>query len=465
MHVGSPKSGTTGVQDTLWRNRTVLAEHGVHYPADRFDEHFLAALDLQQLSWGGLEDQAVGAVDRLVERVNDTDGTVVLSHEVLAAASAEQAERLLCALDGEVHVVFSARDLARQVPAEWQELVKHRYRVAYAEFLADLTSDTPTRPATAWFWSVQHWPDVLERWGSTLPPEHVHVVTVPRPGADRAVLTDRFWSVFGIDPAWLTDLTPRANVGLDAAAVTALRHLNERLPGDRLASEHFRPLVREAVVHRGMGGRLDKARVTLPPDLVPWAMRLSVEWVERLRRRAYDVVGDLDELLPQPDASPSPWQDPDETSSEELLEAVQQMLDLAVLSAADLFDERRDVREQRDAAAQEAQAHRAELASIRSELESARSELASARSELESARFELESARSELDRLHGDLTQERARADELVWLRQHPVHDVKRRMVDASGTHRGVAVGLDLYRAVRDRNHRRSREGTDIDSG
>ena len=424
VHVGSPKSGTTGVQDTLWRNRGVLAEHGVHYPADRFDEHFLAALDLQQLTWGGLEDQAVGVFDRLIERINAVEGSVVLSSEVFAAASAEQAQRFLGAVNGETHVVFSARDLARQIPAEWQELVKHRHRVTYADFLADLAAGSSTRRESQWFWSVQHWPQVLERWGSGLPPERVHVVTVPRPGADRSILTGRFWNLFGIDPAWLPETSPRANVGLDPAAATALRRLNERLPSDRLASRHYRPLVREAIVHRGMTGRPDTPRVTLPSQMVIWASRLCDEWVQQLHERGYDVVGDLAEL--RVDEDTSTWQDPDEVAEHELLEAGEQMLDLAVCSAAELFDQLRDVRGERDTALEESATLREELVLVR----------------------------MELDRLGSDLALTRATADELSWLREHPRDDAKRRLVVAAQGHASLRVALDLYRAVRDRTRR-----------
>ena len=65
VHVGTPKTGTSFVQDLLFQQRDALAEQGVLYPADRFDAHFLAALDLMELRWGGLEHQAVGAWDRL----------------------------------------------------------------------------------------------------------------------------------------------------------------------------------------------------------------------------------------------------------------------------------------------------------------------------------------------------------------------------------------------------------------
>ena len=35
----------------------------------------------------------------------------------------------------EVHLVYSARDLARQIPAEWQEGVKHQRKVGFDAFL------------------------------------------------------------------------------------------------------------------------------------------------------------------------------------------------------------------------------------------------------------------------------------------------------------------------------------------
>ena len=64
-----------------------------------------------------------------------------------------------------------ARDLARQIPAEWQETVKHRGRQQFRRFVADLVHDDRT-DAKGWFWKVQGMPAVLERWGAELPPEH-----------------------------------------------------------------------------------------------------------------------------------------------------------------------------------------------------------------------------------------------------------------------------------------------------
>ena len=99
LHVGTPKTGTSYLQDVLFHNRESLAEQGVHYFADRFDAHFLAALDLMDLPWGGIEEEATGAWDALAEKVRSVEnGTVIISHEILASASWQQAKHALDSL-------------------------------------------------------------------------------------------------------------------------------------------------------------------------------------------------------------------------------------------------------------------------------------------------------------------------------------------------------------------------------
>jgi hypothetical protein len=171
-------------------------------------------------------------------------------------------------------------------------------------------------------------------------------------------LVERFWRLFGVRSEWLTEESPRTNTGLDGPAATALRRLNERLPGERLASRHYRPLVREAIVHRGMGGRLGKPRITLPDSLAEWAAALTQEWIDVVQQCGYDVIGDFDELAAGSDLGP--WEDPDDAGPDELLEAVEQMLDLAVLEGAELLDQVDTARVERDAARGQLEAAQAE---------------------------------------------------------------------------------------------------------
>ena len=95
LHVGAPKTGTSFVQDILFTHRATLRERGILYPADRHDAHFLAALDLMELPWGGLEREAGGAWDRLVAEVREWPGTAIISHEILGTASRVQVARAL----------------------------------------------------------------------------------------------------------------------------------------------------------------------------------------------------------------------------------------------------------------------------------------------------------------------------------------------------------------------------------
>src|SRR4029078_6270372 len=81
MHVGAPKTGTSFLQDPLFHNPEVLAAQEVRYPVDRADGQFLAALDLMQLTWGGLEKQAGGPRAPFAEAVRGWSGTGTVIHE------------------------------------------------------------------------------------------------------------------------------------------------------------------------------------------------------------------------------------------------------------------------------------------------------------------------------------------------------------------------------------------------
>jgi hypothetical protein len=391
VHVGTPKTGTSYVQDVLFLNRDTLAEQGILYPADRFDEHFLAALDLMDLHWGGLETQAVGAWDRLAERVRAWPGTVIISHEILANATRQQVRRALESFGDpattEVHVVLSARDLVRQVPAEWQENVKHRRTFDYRSFLDKITDPARDGELASWFWGVQEVPDILDRWGGSLPPERVHLVTVPKPGAPRGLLWQRFTSVLGLDDVELELETDRANPSMGVPETTLVRRINQRVNNGVLANEDYRQLVRELLAHRTLSRRSGSPRLALPPGVRAWAVDLSETWIEDLAARGYDVAGSLDEL--RPDADAAEFSDPDAPDEGDVADA-------AMESIVTLLEEAARLRHA------EQRLHR-----------------------------DLSSALAELDRSRG------------LWFR------VKRRLVNIADENRAAAAGLAVYRRVR----------------
>jgi hypothetical protein len=320
LHVGTPKTGTSYLQDVLYRNRRVLAGHGILYAAERFDAQFLAALDLMRLPWGGLEREAVGAWDRLAEQVRGWHGdTAVISHEILAAASRSQVGRALESLghqlghelDGrgvEVHLVLSVRDLVRQIPAEWQENVKHRSGMSYARFLARITDPDRNSRIASGVWSVQEVPEILDRWGADLPPERVHLVTVPSPGGAPDLLWKRFSQAFGLEGIDLELAAERTNPSLGVPETALIRRIN-RAANRVLPPADYRPLVRELLAHQTLSQRVLSPRLALPPEQVPWVQEREAAYVAEIERRGYDVVGDLDDLRGNPTLHP--YHDPD----------------------------------------------------------------------------------------------------------------------------------------------------------
>jgi hypothetical protein len=327
LHVGTPKTGTTYLQDVLWRNRRELRRRGVHYPGRHHDAHFLAAMDLQGAT---AEEVGVaslpGAWDRLVDQVSSARGTVVVSHELFSAMGSDRIERARDALGGgELHVVCTARDLGRQLPAVWQENLKNRHTLGFAEFLDSVRNSAEGHWLGELFWRMQDVPDVLRRWAGTLPPQRVHVVTVPPAGSAPRLLWQRFATVLGVRSDDLDDASAEPNHSLGLAEAQLLRRLNLALPRD-LSWELYELTVREQVIDvlaRRSGGT---RRATLPPDQLPWVTEQAKRMVADLAEAEYQVVGDLDDLLP---TAVPPGPDPDAVSDAELL-------DVALEAAGDL---------------------------------------------------------------------------------------------------------------------------------
>ncbi|MCY7397165.1 MAG: hypothetical protein LH468_13635 [Nocardioides sp.] len=337
LHVGTPKTGTSYLQDVLHRNRSVLAGAGILYPAERFDAHFLAALDLMRMPWGGLQTEAIGAWDRLAAQVREHDGTSIVSHEILATASRQQVGRALQSVGHgvgtEVHVVLSVRDLVRQIPAEWQENVKHRSGVSYERFLRRVQDPARAGRMATWFWGVQEIPDILNRWGHDLPPERIHLVTVPAPGGPPDVLWQRFSSTFGLDGLDLNLEAERANPSLGVPETALIRRIN-RVSNRELHPPEYRPLVRELLAHQTLSRRTGSPRLALPPDVHPWVQEISRSWIQEVRMRGYDVVGDLDDLLGA-DVTPT-FVDPDEPHEADVADAALDAIKALLLDNARL---------------------------------------------------------------------------------------------------------------------------------
>ena len=303
LHVGVPKTGTTFIQDVLWRRRDALAAEGICYPLQQRTEHFAATMDLRGASWNDRRNpEWNGTWERLAGAVVDSGADLaVLSGELLAAADVAAAERAVASVPGwEVHVVVTARDLARQLVSEWQEQLKHRVSVPLADFVAEILaaqhSDARSHRLGRAFWQLHDLPAVISRWGSAVSPDRVHLVTVPPPGASAESLWDRFAAVVGIDPAHGALPKARANTALRVVEAELLRRANAAGLG-RLDPQHYDRVVRVLLAEKVLAGQPGRPLV-LPAQFAPPVRAVADRQVGALAEGGYHVVGDFADLVP-----------------------------------------------------------------------------------------------------------------------------------------------------------------------
>ena len=332
LHIGEPKTGTTFLQQVMWRNRNELAAAGVVLPGHHPQDHYRASQDLRGIvklpsdpagSWNGewdiLASQAKAAK------------TAVISHELFSAADEAQAGRAVASLQpAEVHIVLTVRDMGSLLPAEWQETVKHRNTRQWQDWLGDVIDRESVDAGRRqwWFWKVHDTLAILDSWSRHVPADRVHVIIMPPAGASRTLLWERFASLLGIDPASVDTSRARPNASLGLPEIEFLRRLNLALPSSSEIPDWFYMWhVKEAVAHKfgpgGPGGRL-----ALPPERAAWASEQAELLIAGLASSKYDVIGDLGELRPRPAAEPA---------ADPAAQPAGQVLDAAVQAAARLL--------------------------------------------------------------------------------------------------------------------------------
>ncbi len=312
LHVGTPKSGTTFLQRALWRHREELDSVGVTCAGRRHFEMFHAAIELRgsYRFWGRSAEELEGTWQRLCDEARDYPGITIMSHELLGAAKREQVDVGLAALEGlDVHLVVTARDLARQVASDWQERVKNGNPVTFEAFCTNVGLERQNG-----FWRNQHLIGIFDRWARDLPPENVHLVVGPPSGSSADLLWRRFGEAAGFDAGAFDPTTeePTANQTLGSVQVAVLRRVNEVL-GGRIQQPAYGKVVKRDFAQTILAAQ-SSAPAQCPPELVDRLAEIATRQNNRMTERGYRVHGDLDELVPVPGSGP--WTNPDAVDAE-----------------------------------------------------------------------------------------------------------------------------------------------------
>ena len=180
LHVGLPKTGTTYLQSIVWANKDVLRGQGVLLPGFGPRQHLWASCVVrEEPNLERRHPDAHRAWEQLVDDARDWTGTALISHEFFAGAS-------------EAQVRTRARRPRRRRGARRRH--RPRDRRAGHRTLAGVGQERRHRPdrqlparrrrrprVTSGAGTPSTSPTCSRRWGSTLPPERVHLHHPARP--------------------------------------------------------------------------------------------------------------------------------------------------------------------------------------------------------------------------------------------------------------------------------------------
>lgn len=297
VHIGMPKTGTSYLQAALLNSREILAEQGLDLvpPTKR------AAFELMLLVRDRFDPERDAArvsdsLTRFSALLAEAPGSrALISQESLSGARPHQVRRFLDACDDrEVHVVVTVRDLARQLPSSWQQLLKGGGTTPYERFLRRAQTfeqeGSDQRP-----WTHLDIPAVLARWSEHVGPERIHVVTVPPSGSPPTALLERYCSVLGVDPDRMVPETSRVNTSLGRVQAELLRRVNSELPADLRPRQIYGAIGKRYLAAQVLA-RQEASSIKVPAEYRAWCDEVAERQIKTIDEAGYAVTGDLADL-------------------------------------------------------------------------------------------------------------------------------------------------------------------------
>jgi hypothetical protein len=296
IHVGPFKTGSSSLQMALHTRREDVHAHGVLYPGTTY-RHLREIASLMGRGPRGVPTVPPEEWAAFVAEIHAADAPrTVVSSEGLSTAGPKTIARLVEDLGSDrVHALRVERRLDRLLPSAWQERIKSSNETrTLPQFLDDVLGADPAtsegKPAS--FWAAHSLERYLERWGSVLPPDRIHVVVADErdPGATSAV----FERLLGL-PAGMLDPTQRPNSSLTWNQVELCRRLNEVFDEHDWPDRLRRRTLQGAIVPGLREAAPTETDVRIPRvagEHLRRTAELSARRLELLTTSGIDVIGD-----------------------------------------------------------------------------------------------------------------------------------------------------------------------------
>jgi hypothetical protein len=303
LHVGPYKTGTTGLQASMFAAREQLLKHGVASPGPwrRAMREGWAVL-----GWAprAREVPPIEEWTRLVREVESAgDQRVWISTEDFGKARPEQAARIVEDLGGDrVHVIAVARSFDRLLPSAWQERIKGYDERTLDQWLHDVLDDTPGNPAYQAFWASHDVERLMNSWGSAAGDRFSLVVTDM---SDRNFMLRTVEAMLGL-PDGLLNEEEQFNPSLTMNACELVRRVNVQFSEQQWPDTTYHHLIQRGAIRRAMYAPRPHDE-SIPP-LPRWALEriedLSEKRIATIQATGARVIGDLESLrTPVPDSA------------------------------------------------------------------------------------------------------------------------------------------------------------------
>ena len=217
--------------------------------------------------------------------------------------------------------MLTARDLGRQIPAEWQERVKHRARRDFAAYL-EHTRRTHGRTKLTPFWRVQDVPRILDHVGCRAPSR----ARARRHGRRTGLAAGAALGAVrrGAARAAAGDVRRRARRPTPPWAAPRWRCCAGSTPPWPSSRCRATPTSTGSASWSSRGARRagrDPAGPSCPRRARPWVDEIAAAWIGQIEAMGVDVVGDLAELRTVWPADGEPWADPDAVDPDAVADA------------------------------------------------------------------------------------------------------------------------------------------------
>jgi hypothetical protein len=303
LHIGFRKCGTTALQSALRRARVPLAGFGVVYPG-KAGNHTAAALAITGRTHGwvslGAERPPMQKWEQLASEVAAVGPAqrAIVSSEFFDVADEAAIHSIVDGLGGDqLHVVVTARPLAKILSSAWQQQVKVGLRTSYGNWLQAVLEGTDENRTHKTFWERHDQAAVLSRWAGVVGPDRVTLVVLD--DHDRQLPYRSFETMLGVPKGTLEEVPNSANRSMTGAEAELIRQINLEIFATDINWEEYSNWIRRGAAQRMVSKRTpdpDEPRTQTPRWALERATEISADFVRRIERLGINAVGDLQAL-------------------------------------------------------------------------------------------------------------------------------------------------------------------------